>query len=65
MWTNDAACLGIDTEIFFPERKEDEDMATRICAGCAVRDDCLEQALKFNEAHGIFGGLPARERRKV
>jgi WhiB family redox-sensing transcriptional regulator len=64
MWTDFAACRGIDTEIFFPERREDEDMAKKICAGCGVRNDCLEQALRFGERYGIYAGLSPKERWK-
>ncbi|HJR18350.1 MAG TPA: WhiB family transcriptional regulator, partial [Actinomycetota bacterium] len=39
--------------------------AKRICAQCAVRDECLDYALANDERFGIWGGLSERERRRV
>lgn len=74
-WTGDANCADYDPELFFPDRAKDNDAARRICAGCSVRQACLEYALQHEmrlstsdfKGHifGIFGGLTARERRKL
>ena len=72
-WTTDAACRGAYRDAFFPpnatERKDDrlerESVDKRICAGCAVREDCLEMALRNHEIHGIWGGLNEDERRSL
>lgn len=39
--------------------------AKRICAGCDVREQCLEWALENQERFGIFGGKSERERRRI
>lgn len=67
-WTDGAACLGTNPELFFPistagPALEQTDAAKRICARCAVRTDCLDWALRVGEAHGIWGGTTPEERR--
>lgn len=72
-WRYDAKCRGEDTEIFFPPRdkalyKPIADRAKAICLGkdgkpaCPVRNQCLKEAIKNDELHGIFGGMSHRER---
>ena len=62
-WRVDAACLGVDPVLFFPDRGAPTSEAKRVCAGCAVRDDCLEFALVNYIKHGIWGGKSEKERR--
>jgi len=57
-----AACAGVDPELFFPERGASTNEAKAVCAGCVVRDACLEYAMDNNERWGIWGGLARRER---
>lgn len=60
-----AACRTVDPEVFFP-LPGDEDgvaMARAVCAGCPVRSECLEFALRHGLDDGVFGGLTADERR--
>ena len=64
-WYGQANCRGIDTELFFPERGVPAAQAKAVCAGCVVRDACLEYALQNHERFGIWGGLSERERRRV
>lgn len=64
-WMNDGACIGIDPEIFFIERGESAAHAKAVCAGCQVRDECLEFALSNGERFGIWGGKSERERRRL
>lgn len=72
-WRNDAKCLGMDVEMFFPPRDKDKykpiaDKAKAVCFGrdgkaaCPVRVDCLLYADHMDEQHGIWGGLSHRER---
>lgn len=58
-----AACRGIDTRLFFPERGEDTTIAKRICTSCPVRTPCRDWALANGERFGIWGGTSERERR--
>ena len=38
-------------------------MAKEICAGCPVREVCLDHALNRREKMGVWGGMTERERR--
>jgi WhiB family transcriptional regulator, redox-sensing transcriptional regulator len=71
VWQRRAACRGPESRLFFaptvpeprPERDAREGRAKRICAECAVREECLEYALRIREPHGIWGGLNEAQRR--
>ena len=67
-WREDAACSGVDSDIFFPASEDDEDairQAKAICAECPVREACLQYALATNQAAGVWGGLDAGDRRRM
>ncbi|MEU6929025.1 WhiB family transcriptional regulator [Streptomyces sp. NPDC046374] len=67
-WTDDAACAGQVTAVFFPVGKGgvpasvDAVYAKTFCAGCPVRSECLTHALNFREDYGVWGGLDEDER---
>jgi len=64
-WQDQANCLGVDPDLFFPERGASTREAKEVCRGCVVRLDCLEFALVNGEKFGIWGGLSERERRRL
>ena len=64
-WKSRANCLGVDPDLFFPERGASTREAKEVCRGCVVREDCLEYALVNGEKFGIWGGLSERERRRI
>ena len=64
-WQDRAACLGMDPDLFFPERGASTREAKSICRSCPVRVDCLEFALANGEKFGIWGGMSERERRRI
>jgi WhiB family transcriptional regulator, redox-sensing transcriptional regulator len=64
-WQDNANCLGVDPDLFFPERGASTREAKEVCRGCQVREDCLEYALANGEKFGIWGGLSERERRRI
>ncbi|MGH8985885.1 MAG: WhiB family transcriptional regulator, partial [Acidimicrobiia bacterium] len=64
-WQERANCLGVDPDLFFPERGASTREAKSVCRGCDVRLECLEYALGHGEKFGIWGGLSERERRRV
>ena len=64
-WQLEANCLGVDPDLFFPERGASTKEAKAVCKGCVVREDCLEFALQNGEKFGIWGGLSERERRRI
>ena len=64
-WRNKANCLGVDPDLFFPERGVSTREAKAVCQGCVVRKECLEYALVNGEKFGIWGGMSERERRRI
>ena len=64
-WQSRANCMGVDPDLFFPERGASTREAKEVCRGCVVREDCLEYALANGEKFGIWGGLSERERRRL
>ncbi|MFF8485207.1 WhiB family transcriptional regulator [Streptomyces antibioticus] len=70
-WQLSAACSGLPTEDWFPQRRQSAVAAVAVCAGCPVRVECLYDALRVEAAapgdrpYGIRGGLTASERRRV
>lgn len=65
MWTALAKCKTVDPDVMFPTDGIGVRRAQAICAGCPVRDDCLEYALVHNEDHGVWGGASERRRRQI
>ena len=64
-WQARSNCMGVDPDLFFPERGASTREAKEVCRGCVVREDCLEYALANGEKFGIWGGLSERERRRI
>lgn len=60
-WWDRGNCRGLNPDLFFPVRGEDQTAAKAVCAGCEVRQDCLAEGL--DEHFGIWGGVSERERR--
>lgn len=66
-WYDGAACRGMDTNRFFPERGAQsvpEDIA-RMCRSCPVLDDCRSFAVARFELSGTWGGMTYDERRRL
>jgi WhiB family redox-sensing transcriptional regulator len=66
-WREAGACLSADPDLFFPiavgELAAGESVsALHVCARCPVRQQCLDFAMRTNEAHGIWGGTTPEER---
>ena len=64
-WADQANCLGVNPDLFFPERGQDTAAAKAVCAGCVVSAECLEYALDAGEKFGVWGGKSERERRRL
>lgn len=67
-WREDAACAGLDTELFFPvdDRTASVETPRRVCRGCPVRAACLADVLATEDParrYGIAGGTTPGERR--
>lgn len=67
-WSDDAACVGVETAAFFPVGQgalSASVLATdakAICRRCPVQSDCLGHALTFREDYGVWGGMDEDER---
>lgn len=68
-WQLLAACRGMDSSIFYSpagergrRRREREERARDICAGCPVRRECARMAFSTKETYGVWGGLSEAER---
>ncbi|MFI9026378.1 WhiB family transcriptional regulator [Streptomyces sp. NPDC053560] len=70
-WSDDAACRGIPTAVFFPAGKGGVPMkiesayAKSFCTGCPVIASCLTHALTNREDFGVWGGLDEDERAEM
>jgi WhiB family transcriptional regulator, redox-sensing transcriptional regulator len=72
-WQQRAACRGDNASVFYPplrfepkhEQRRREQAAKAICRACPVREQCLDHALRFDERHGIWGGMTDTERRQL
>ncbi len=69
-WITDAACLGmLDDDIWFqPGRGNVPVEALRICRGCPVRAECLDDALSSNDPtrdDGVWGGTTPKLRSEI
>lgn len=72
-WMEEAACAGQPTDTFFPEiargrhatTSEDVRRAAAVCAGCPVRQDCLDYARNTETKHGVWGGVYFSRGREV
>lgn len=66
-WQQDAACVDVDTEVFFDDARVGVARAKRVCADCPVATDCLAAALQvpFDDDHGVWGGMSRRGRDRL
>ena len=65
-----AACRGVDPELFFPvgtsgPAQAQALAAKAVCRHCAVRLECLSQALSTHQKDGVWGGLDPVERHQL
>ena len=59
LWRAQARCndgAGSLLALFFSEQLDDIAAAKAFCAGCPVKDDCLDGALTRREPWGVWGG---------
>jgi WhiB family redox-sensing transcriptional regulator len=65
-WMVDAACRGMNPNLFHPERgnRGGGHAAQRVCATCPVKARCLDYGTEVGSlAVGIWGGQSARDRK--
>lgn len=64
-WREDAACAGVDTNLFFTAGDYITADARALCDSCPVRDPCLDYALRQPEIQGTWAGTDQRQRRNL
>lgn len=67
-WMEEAACKGLKTDLFFPEKGGNHaltDALKRLCDRCPVQPDCLSYALRANITDGLWGGTTPNARAKI
>jgi WhiB family redox-sensing transcriptional regulator len=69
-WRDQAACRGVDPELFFPVGNAGPALpqigqAKQVCAGCPVRTPCLDWVLDSGQEAGVWGGTSEDERRAL
>lgn len=64
-WRHDAACRGMDVDLFFPMSKDARAVGPglAVCAVCPVSDECLLE--NIHEPFGVFGGTTPQERQAL
>lgn len=65
VWVDQAECLGMDPDLFFPS--QGEALAPEVeaaCRRCMVRSDCLEYALS-HERLGYWAGTTEKTRKRM
>lgn len=61
------SCEGTDTEQWFSQNSgeyKNQELLTRICAGCPARQQCLEYALEYSVI-GFWAGTTDRRRKEL
>lgn len=61
-WSQQAACKGLTTNMFFSEDVNQIAKAKQVCAGCPVAEECAEYAISTQQPCGVWGGLTEEER---
>ncbi|MHB1598796.1 MAG: WhiB family transcriptional regulator [Acidimicrobiales bacterium] len=64
-WSDQAACKGLSTSLFFPRDGEPAKAAREICARCPVVEQCRAVAVADASLHGIWGGTSPEERERL
>ena len=69
-WQDRASCASSDPEAWFPEKGQPAWEARRVCAGCEVREPCLEYALDHMGymdvgTFGIWAGTTYPQRKRL
>lgn len=68
-WMVDAACAGMDVDIFFPGKGDSQQrakiaLALDTCRRCPVQDECYTYARCTPIERGIWGGVTEGRRNK-
>jgi WhiB family redox-sensing transcriptional regulator len=71
-WQDHGACRTADPLLFFHPQNERGSARVRrdraakmICAGCPVRVECADYAVRAREPYGVWGGLSEEDREQI
>lgn len=65
-WREQASCIGMDTDLFYPTAEEHLDPYVRkVCEACPVRNECLLEGMKVSSGYGTWGGFTAKTRERM
>ena len=64
-WRRQAACRGVDTDLFYADRGENATAAKAVCSGCPVAAQCADYAITANIRTGVWGGYTDAELRAL
>lgn len=71
-WQEEGACREADPSVFFHPQNERglsrirrDRAAKAVCAGCSVRIECADYAIRAREPYGVWGGLTEEEREQI
>ena len=62
-WKEDAACRGMDTDLFYPELGDPTAEARKTCVHCPVQAQCRRAGM--GEVYGVWGNTSPEERRRL
>lgn len=66
-WRDRAACLGLPSDLFFPDDSGSNSLAEgakAVCVTCPVLHECREWALEHERKYGVAGGMTPNERQR-
>ena len=65
-WKEEAACKGMDTNQFFPEKGSTQTVieAKAVCTACRVQQTCLDYAVTNHIMQGVWGGKSPAQRKE-
>lgn len=71
-WQDHGACRRADPLLFFHPQNERGSSRVRrdraaklVCAGCPVRMECADYAVRAREPYGVWGGLSEEDREHI
>ena len=71
-WQEHGSCLEADPLLFFHPQNERGSSRVRrdrtakmVCAGCEVRMECADYAVRAREPYGVWGGLSEDDREHI
>jgi WhiB family transcriptional regulator, redox-sensing transcriptional regulator len=64
-WHQQAACQDSGVRSFFSDAPAHLEVASAVCAGCPVRQECHDTAMADPSLEGVWAGFTAKERREM